>query len=430
MKKLLSRTWMQNLTAQQRDVLLGLLLLLLVAILYYFQWAFFLTGLEGSKVNIDQPSRFFWWANDSGTYRMAGEWLFGREDNDMIANRPWLYPLMLGLIRTLFGGRAETVSWFAQFLMWLGSGTLIYVALHNATRSTVWAIAGAVIFYSHPSPLLLTFHGMTETLNILLICAFCWVLTTAYPSRIYYALLLIALTTVTKPIYLAFLGLLILYILWQYRGPSKVRQAGLIAILLLPIWVQLVLSALAIGKPTLSGIGGYTFRNYLVADVYMREEGTEWRPTTALIEDWDTSQQLRYLWEHQRSTLLTIRNHLIDSNLLVGSFYALGEGNPAKQFSLTMNVAAAYIHLLMLPLLLYYLVSPKYTENKETIALLYTCFILQFLTSGISTGQEDRLMITALPLWLIAYVTVLRWMFAPKVLEDAPLITGSLDKHN
>lgn len=420
MKKLLSRTWLQNLTAQQRDVLLGLFVLLVVAILYYFQWAFFLTGIEDSKVNIDQPSRYFWWANDSGTYRMAGEWLFGREDNDMIANRPWLYPLMLGLIRTLFGGRAETVSWFAQFLMWLGSGALIHLALHNATRSTTLAILGAAIFYSHPSPLLLTFHGMTETLNIFLISAFCWVLTTGHPYRIYYALLLIALTTVTKPIYLVFLVLLIFYILWRYQSTSKLRQAGLIALLLVPIWIQLILSALAVGKPTLSGIGGYTFKNYLVADVYMREEGTEWRPTTALIEDWDLRQQLTYLWDHRRSTLLTVRSHLIDSNLLVGSFYALGEGNPARQFSLTMNVVAAYIHLLMLPLLLYYLFSSKYTKNKETIILLYTCFILQFLTSGISTGQEDRLMITALPLWLIAYIATLRGMHGAHEVEDAP----------
>jgi hypothetical protein len=59
---------------------------------------------------------------------------------------------------------------------------------------------------------------------------------------------------------------------------------------------------------------------------------------------------------------------------------------------------------------LYYLLSTKYKEHKETIALLYICFILQFLTSGISTGQEDRLMITALPLWIVAYLLVLKGM--------------------
>ncbi len=410
MKNLFSRKWMQNLTVPERGVLLGLFILLIVAVIYYFQWAFYLTGLDGSKVNIDQPSRFFWWANDSVTYRMAGEWIFGRDDNAMIANRPWLYPFMLGSIRTIFGGRAETVSWIAQFLMWLGSGIFIYLGLQQAARSTVLALLGAGIFFSHPSPLILTFHGMTETLNIFLISAFCWVLTTEYKNRIYSALFLIALTTVTKPIYLLFLGLLVIYIFWQYPSTSKLRQVLFLALLLIPIWIQVLLSLIASGRPTLSGIGSYTFKNYLVADVYMREQGTEWRQTTTLIKDWDLPQQLTYLWDHQRTTLLTFRSHLIDSNLLVGSFYALGEGNRMKDFAYTMNVVAAYIHLLMLPFVIYYLLSTKYSENKETIALLYLCFILQFLTSGISTGQEDRLMITALPLWLVAYLLVIRGM--------------------
>jgi hypothetical protein len=61
---------------------------------------------------------------------------------------------------------------------------------------------------------------------------------------------------------------------------------------------------------------------------------------------------------------------------------------------------------------LYYLLSPKYRDNKETIALLYICFLLQFLTSGISTGQDDRLLITALPLWIIAYISALKGLTA------------------
>src|SRR5512146_2260501 len=202
MKNLSPRKWNQNLTEQQRDILLGLFLILIVAILYYFQWAYYLTGLPESKVNVDQPARYFWWANDSRSYRDVGEWLFGRSDITSIDHRPWLYPLLLGLSRTLFGGKAESVMWVLQFLMWLASGALIYVSLQNTTRSMLLAMLGAGFFFSHPTPLILTFHGMTETLNILLISLFGWVLTTALKDRLYYALLLIALATVTKPVYL------------------------------------------------------------------------------------------------------------------------------------------------------------------------------------------------------------------------------------
>jgi hypothetical protein len=412
MKNILARKSLQNLNDQHKDLYLGLILLLLAATVYYFQWAYYLTGLEGSKVNLDNPARFFWWANDSRSYRDVGEWLFGRSDITSIDHRPWLYPLLLGLARTLFGVRAESVVWFSQLLMWLASGTLIYFALHNSTRSTIPGMLGAGVFFAHPSPLLLTFHGMTETLNILLIALFCWVLTTRLENRLYYALLLIALATVTKPIYLLFLILLVIYTVAKDRRTPRLRQVGLIALVLLPLWVQFLLTTVAVGKPTLSTIGGYTFKNYLVADVYLRTEGTEWRPTMELIKDWDMRQQLAYLWDHQRMTILTVRSHLIDANLLTGSFFALGEGNHMKPFSITLNEVAAYLHVLMLPLVLYYLLSARYREHRETIALLYLCFVLQFLTSGISTGQEDRLLITALPLWIVAYLTLIRGLVA------------------
>lgn len=420
MRNLLSRKWLQNLSDQQKDITLGLLILLVIAVIYYFQWAYYLTGLEGSKVNIDQPERYFWWANDSRSYQEAGEWLFGRSASTAIQIRPWLYPLLLGLARTLFGGRAESVLWIGQFLMWLGSGALIYLSLQNTTRSTLLAMLGAGFFYTHPSPLILTFHGMTETLNILLISAFAWVLTTPQTNRFYYAVLLVALATVTKPIYLLFLILLVVYVIVRTQPTSRVRQAGWIALLLLPIWIQLLLSTIAVGKPTLSNIGSYTFKNYLVADVYLRTEGTEWRETMALIEDWDVQQQLSYLRDHQRATLLTFRSHLIDSNLWVGSFFTLGEGNRLKDFAFNMNAASAYIHLLMAPLVIYYLLSAKYRDNKEVIALLYICFLLQFLTSGISAGQDDRLLITALPLWIVAYLAVLAGISRGTIYRASP----------
>ena len=154
----------------------------------------------------------------------------------------------------------------------------------------------------------------------------------------------------------------------------------------------------------------------------------------ALIEDWNVQQQLTYLWDHQRMTLLTVRSHLIDSNLLTGSFFTLGTGNRMREFAITMNAVAAYLHLLMSPLVLYYLLSRKYSDNqrstiapvlfggpvdKETIALLYICFVLQFLTSGISTGQDDRLLITALPLWIVAYILVLKGIYATQTAPEA-----------
>lgn len=397
----------QNLTDQQKDVLLGLLIVLAVAVIYYFQWAYYLTGLEGSKVNIDQPKRYFWWANDSRSYREAGEWLFGRVDSDAIADRPWLYPFLLGLVRTLFAGNTESILWIGQFLMWLASGLFIYLAIQNGTRSTVLSMLGAGIFFSHPSPLILTFHGMTESLNIFLIAIFCWVLTTSAEQRVYFALLLLGLATVVKPIYLFILILYVIYLVIRYQKTPRLKQIGLIALILIPIWIQLLLSFIAIERPTISNIGAYTFKNYFVADVHMRVEGLEWHESVQAIEDWDLKRQLAYLQQHRRESALAFRRHIIDSNLWTGSFFTLGEGNRMADFARTANAISAYLHLLMLPLIIYYLASAKYWDNKETIALLYFCFVIQILTTGISTGQEDRLIVTTLPLWIVAYILIL-----------------------
>ena len=97
MKNLLSRKWLQNLTNEQKDLLLGLFIILIVAIIYYFQWAFYLTGLHDSKVNIDQPARYFWWANDSRSYRDVGEWLFGRSDITLDCTTPVAVPTPAGV---------------------------------------------------------------------------------------------------------------------------------------------------------------------------------------------------------------------------------------------------------------------------------------------------------------------------------------------
>lgn len=423
MKVSFLQKWVAKLTVQQKDVLLGLAILLGLAVLYYFQWAIYLTAVPDSKVDIDQPERFFWWANDSRSYQAAGDWIFGRTESNAISYRPWLYPLLIGLARTLFGTGAENVLWITQFLMWLVSGVLIYLAVHHATRSTTLAIVGAGFFYLHPSPLILTFHGMTETLNILLISLFAWVLTTDRFNRLFVAVLLIALATVTKPIYLIYLILLVIFTLRQDTGMPRSKQAGWIALLLLPIWIQLLLSYSVSGRFTVSTIGGYTFKNYLVADVYMYAEGTEWRPTMALIEDWDLRQQLDFLWQHKRGTLVTIRSHLVDANMWTGSFFTLGEGNRMEGFAITINAVTSYLHLIMMPLVIYYLLASRYTENKRIIALLYSCFIIQWLTSGISTGQEDRLMMTAIPLWIVTYLLVFSAMFK-QPLPPRPMVAA------
>ena len=415
MKTAWIKKYFAKISPEGRDVLLGLALLLLVAGLYYAQWGYYLTSLSDSKVNVDLPQKYFWWADDSRDYRMTGDWMFGRSAETVIDLRPWVYPLFVGLGRAIFGQSAERVLWNSQFLMWLVSGALVYLTLYKATRLVFPGLLGAILFYSHPSPLILTYHGLTETLNIFLLCLFCWLVARRSKFSSLLLVFVFSLLTATKPTYQIQLALLVIYAAWQalrLTGKTRLRQFGLIALALIPIWIQLTFSFSYNRTLSISNIGPLTFKNYMVAVVYSRVENKDWRPSMQAIETWDTRQQLSYLLAHQRETLLTYRRNLIDNNQWVGSFFIQGQGNRMIGFVETANALAVYLHLLMLPLVLYYLFSSNYSGNKTLLAMIYTVFLIQTLVSGISTGQDDRLTVTGIPLWIITYVLVWFQLFS------------------
>ncbi len=408
----------KNSNPGRKDLLLGLCLVLTTAIVYYAQWSLYLSEINGSKVNIYAPQKYFWWADDSREYRATGDWLFGHSRETFIELRPWLYPLWVGAFRATLGGRAETALWLGQALMWLVSAALLYLALYNSTKRPALAILGSALFFSHPSALVLTFHGLTETLNILLLTALIWLLTTQRRQKWFYALLLLSLLTVTKPTYQIQLVLFGLYFIFKNAKLPKLKLSGLAALALLPVWAQLAISLAYNGRLSVSDIGPYTFKNFFVAVVYSHTENLPWRDSLAVIEDWGPQEQFDYLASHPRESLRTYRDNLLDRNLWIGSFFLIGEGNRMAGFAQSFNALALYAHLLLLPLTLYFLLSPQY-RHKEQIALLYSIFLIQTLVTGISTGQEDRLTITGLPLWIFTYLTVLPALFGRQEGEEA-----------
>lgn len=401
------------LTTGQKDLLLGLLLVLLVAGAYYAQWAYSLSFVVDSKVNVFNPSKYFWWANDSHEYRDTADWLYGRPVNGYIERRPWLYPALAGFARAAFDEHAEAVLWASQIAMWLASTAFLYLALHRATGSIPLSLLGAAVFTSHPSVLVLTFHGMTETLNILLLSILVWLLAGENRKRLLYALLVFSLLAVTKPTYQLQLTLLGAYFLARNWKLPKWKLAGLLALALVPVWIQLGLTAAHSGRPALSNIGGDTFEKFFVAVVHAKTEGLEWRESLAAIEGWEAGEQLAYLGAHPRETILTYRDNLVDRNLWIGSYFIRGEEDRMIGFAQSFNAASLYLHLLMLPLAGYYLLSPAYRQDKELLAVVYLTFLVQTLVTGISTGQEDRLIITGVPLWIFTYLVTARGLLSP-----------------
>lgn len=404
-----------------RDALLGLSLVLLAAVLYYAQAAIYLSEVVDSKINIYAPQKFFWWADDSRDYRATGDWLFGRSEETWAGIRPWLYPLLSGAFRAFLGSRAEAALWILQALLWLASGVFLYFALYRSAKNPIPAILGSMLFFSHPSPVSLTFHGMTETLNIFLLSVLLWVIAREGSLRWFFALFLLSMLTVTKPTYQLQLALFTIYFLVKHAKLPRMRLAGLAALALLPIWIQFSISLSHQGRLNLSEIGPYTFKNFFVAVVHYQTENIGWRDSLKVIEDWGTKEQLEYLLNHPRQTIRTYRDNLIDRNLWIGSFFLRGEGNRLAGFGQAMNAATLYAHFIMLPLVFYFLFSRRYRglAQREAVGAVYVIFLMQTLAAGISTGQEDRLTITGLPLWIFTYITALSVLNARRQ-EDGP----------
>lgn len=415
-----------NFWQRHKDALLGLGVLFFFAALYYFFWAFYLTGLEGSKILLSNPARFFWWANDARSYQSAANWLFGVSADGAILSRPWLYPFYLGSSKALFGARGEAVMWFGQMLMWFGSIVFLYLTLHKIMQRVPLAMLGTTLFFVHPSPLILTFHGLTETLNIFFLTIFLWLLTHDEKRNEALLIFLLVLLTVTKPTYQLQLVLFLLYWLARNFKSVTLKKIGLGALLLIPIWIQFGLTYTYDHSLTISQIGSETFKNYFVASVYMDNEGTEWRPTMDLIKDWETSDQLAYLKEYPQESILVYFDNLIVDNLLTHSFFALGEGNLALNFTRNLNYAAVFLHILFLPLFGYFFLSSRFSwQQKEPLLIIYAIFLIQTLVTGISAGQEDRLIITGLPLWITAYIWLLSTLFRqvyPQKMQSYPQV--------
>jgi len=72
-----------------------------------------------------------------------------------------------------------------------------------------------------------------------------------------------------------------------------------------------------------------------------------------------------------------------------------------------VNAGDFALHLLVLPLMVYALVFTR-GRVRETLLLLYLFALIQILVSGISSNQGDRLIVTAMPLWIPAYAFLLK----------------------
>ena len=413
MKAKTSQLWEK--IKENRHMLVALALTFIAATVYYFAWAIPQTYADSTHIGFEagRMDNNMWWASDARDYRDTGDNFFGNtEEETVLYRRPWLYPFVVGALRQFTPFDPDYSLWAVQFIMWLATAGFTLGAVFRATKKMGWAILATGLFWTHPSIIALTFHGMTEALNTLLLAVFAFVVLKPRDTnekwsenKDYWLLFLMSLLLVTKPTYQVQLAILLVYILIKsFKKWRVLRFWGKIALALIPVWIQLFLSWQILGSPIISDVAGPTLKYWTTTRVYaLAEDTTADLPEIAtVVDDWSREEEIAYLLNNKKALFSVYFNNLVEEGLLADSYFIINYDNSMNIAIMTLNKWHLYLHLLMLPLMGYLLLF-NYKGKWEAIWIIYLTFAIQILASGVSSDQGDRLIITALPLWIVAY---------------------------
>jgi hypothetical protein len=326
--------------------------------------------------------------------------------------RPFLYPL---LIRIVHGAGGAWALWFVQLLCWLGSANFIFLALQRATQKNMFAVAGSLVYALNLSAIVITLHGLTETVTIFLLSGLLYVIAARDPQQplrtMHRVLFLLVLLTTVKPLFyiplLLVLAVLPFVALRYYR--QQPRRLLILVVLLLPLVYQLTLMKVKYNTVTVSHITDKTVRNYLLTQGLQQTGGGTWDEAMAKAQAMPPDSVRMHLLSHKKMYASLMYENL-HGNIASNATYLLFPAQYEHPFFATcmknMNTVYYYLHLLfVLPWLLALYLSRR-SRNRDAWLLLAVAGLLNFYilgTSAISFWQGDRLVLPALPVFAVLY---------------------------
>lgn len=349
---------------------------------------------------------------DAQQYLSAGYEFYDFTQTGASDVRPFLYPL---LIRIVHGAGGAWALWFVQLLCWLGSANFIFLALQRATQKNIFAIAGSFVYAVNLSAIVITLHGLTETVTIFLLSCLLYVIAARDPKQplrtMHRVLFLLVLLTTVKPLF--YIPLLLVLAVLPFAAfrfyRHQPRSLFVLVLLLLPLVYQLTLMKVKYDTFSVSHITDKTLRNYLLTQGLQQTEGGTWDESMAKAQAMPADAVRSHLLSHQKMYALLMYENL-HGNIAANATYLLFPAQYEQPFFATcmknMNTVYYYLHLLfVLPWLLALYFSRR-NRNRDALLLpavagLLNLYIL--LTSAISFWQGDRLVLPALPVFAVLY---------------------------
>ncbi|MBI5509622.1 MAG: hypothetical protein HY903_12790 [Deltaproteobacteria bacterium] len=343
---------------------------------------------------------------DSREYLSVSRWIFAATPvPDASINRPILYPLFLGL-SAVAGVKAV---WIGQALLWLASAVLVSLAVRRRTGSRVLMLLAGALFVGHPSLVALTYFGLTETLTVFLLAL--WLNVAASPGwlsdrrRILESVLLLALLTITKPVFKYALAVYLVAVVvatWRQRQGLAARLLA-VSVGLAPVLIQLAVMLDAHGIFDLSRVSRIGRDRHLLPAVYCHvHERQDLEAGWAAIADLSDADKNAYLVDHWPATAVVFAHNLVDGNLTRGSEFLKNEGQAPRLWSWTRryNMNLARLHALLVPLLLFL------GWRRQALELLPVAAVglLLLFSTGLVFWAGDRLVAFTLPIWIYVYL--------------------------
>jgi hypothetical protein len=374
-----------------------LMVLNLAAVLVYF----FVALRYNYLANV---GRLVFASPDAEKYRDIGDWLLGKSNGVPTAAVlfPFFYPLLVGTIRSITHN--AYVIWVTQFVFWLAAVNLISASVYLLTKRRLLAVIAFGVMMLNVSLIVLTFYALTEATVVFLLSLWTFALARLGAANwsfkhVLILTFLLSMLAVVKPVFEIPLLIFVAYVL-IFR-PGRIKNGFCILLALFPVYIQFFIMVNAFNVFGLAQVGDVTVRRYFLSQVYSARENVSLDTARSWVEHYSNAQVVSYALSNPTTSFSVYVQNLI-GNMTGGPLFTETFPKPYVFGRLTNAVYLVIHFLLLVPMCYIILVKRK---APVSITLLYIFVLVIFLTSGISANEGDRLIATALPLWMAAYLS-------------------------
>lgn len=371
-------------------------------------------------LEVEVTERLMFSTVDSVTYWLSGNEFYKFNVAGYSEIRPFLYPLIIVVVHNIFGTYG---LWIMQMLFWFLAINLIFVSLKKITASRIVSFTGCFIIALNMSYYVLTFIALTEvTINFLIAILIYFTasnINRLNSLRFYHGCLFLFVTlAVIKPIfYLPTLLMLFFILPIFYFKKYKGNLLGVFKLLLIitPLLFQLTLMKVKYGSFTFSKIGPNTLSWGMLSQGVQQNNNISLDAARAIAQNFSYSQRVSYLLDNKLLyTQIYFQN--LRENIKALPCFILYPNNFTQpvivNYMIIVNTVYYYLHLIFIfPLLFCIYMAYKRKKrygNGHLILFITTAALIYyiFLTSPVSFGEGDRLVLTALPAWVFLYSIV------------------------